>query len=64
MLFRSEEVSLFESDFAEYCGVPYAVGVANGTDALHLACRALDIGAGDEVIVPAMTFAPQPLPFR
>jgi dTDP-4-amino-4,6-dideoxygalactose transaminase len=35
-----EEVSLFESDFAEYCGVPYAIGVANGTDALHLACRA------------------------
>ncbi len=52
-----EEVSLFENDFAEYCGVPYAIGVANGTDALHLACRALDIGAGDEVIVPAMTFA-------
>ena len=52
-----EEVSLFESEFAEYCGVPYAIGVASGTDALHLACRALDIGAGDEVIVPAMTFA-------
>ena len=52
-----EEVSLFESEFGEYCGVPYAIGVASGTDALHLACRALDIGAGDEVIVPAMTFA-------
>jgi dTDP-4-amino-4,6-dideoxygalactose transaminase len=52
-----EEVSRFESEFAEYCGVPYAIGVASGTDALHLACRALDIGAGDEVIVPAMTFA-------
>jgi dTDP-4-amino-4,6-dideoxygalactose transaminase len=52
-----EEVSLFESEFAEYCGVPYAIGVASGTDALHLACRALEIGAGDEVIVPAMTFA-------
>ena len=52
-----EEVSLFEGEFGEYCGVPYAIGVANGTDALHLACRALDIGAGDEVIVPAMTFA-------
>jgi dTDP-4-amino-4,6-dideoxygalactose transaminase len=52
-----EEVSLFESEFAEYCDVPCAIGVANGTDALHLACRALDIGAGDEVIVPAMTFA-------
>ncbi|MGA7262053.1 MAG: DegT/DnrJ/EryC1/StrS family aminotransferase [Stellaceae bacterium] len=52
-----EEVSLFESKFAEYCGVAHAVGVASGTDALHLACRALEIGAGDEVIVPAMTFA-------
>jgi dTDP-4-amino-4,6-dideoxygalactose transaminase len=52
-----EEVGLFERDFAEYCRVPHAIGVANGTDALHLACRALDIGPGDEVIVPAMTFA-------
>ncbi len=52
-----EEVSLFENEFAEYCGVASAIGVASGTDALHLACRALDIGAGDEVIVPAMTFA-------
>jgi dTDP-4-amino-4,6-dideoxygalactose transaminase len=52
-----EEVDLFERDFAEHCRVPYAIGVANGTDALHLACRALDIGPGDEVIVPAMTFA-------
>ena len=52
-----EEVDLFERDFAEYCRVPHAVGVANGTDALHLACRALDIGPGDEVVVPAMTFA-------
>ena len=52
-----EEVSLFENEFAKYCGVPYAIGVASGTDALHLACRALDIGDGDEVIVPAMTFA-------
>ena len=52
-----EEVDLFEKDFAEYCRVPHALGVGNGTDALHLACRALDIGPGDEVIVPAMTFA-------
>ncbi len=52
-----EEVSRFESEFAEYCGVASAIGVANGTDALQLACRALDIGADDEVIVPAMTFA-------
>jgi dTDP-4-amino-4,6-dideoxygalactose transaminase len=52
-----KEVSLFEREFAEYCQVPYAVGVGSGTDALHLACRALGLGAGDEVIVPAMTFA-------
>jgi dTDP-4-amino-4,6-dideoxygalactose transaminase len=52
-----EDVRLFEAEFAQYCGVPYAVGVASGTDALHLACRALDIGPGDEAIVPAMTFA-------
>ena len=52
-----EDLSLFEAEFAEYCGVPYAVGVASGTDALHLACRALNLGQGDEVIVPAMTFA-------
>jgi dTDP-4-amino-4,6-dideoxygalactose transaminase len=51
-----EELRLFEREFAEYCGTPYAIGVASGTDALYLACRALDIGAGDEVIVPAMTF--------
>jgi len=51
------EVGLFEEEFADYCGVPYAVGVASGTDALHLACRAVDLGEGDEVIVPAMTFA-------
>lgn len=52
-----EELDDFEQDFAKYCQVPYAIGVANGTDALHLACRALNLGEGDEVIVPAMTFA-------
>jgi dTDP-4-amino-4,6-dideoxygalactose transaminase len=51
-----QEVSAFEREFAEYCGVQHAIGCANGTDALELACRALDIGLGDEVIVPAMTF--------
>ncbi len=52
-----KDVRLFETEFAAYCEVPHAVGVGSGTDALHLACRALGIGPGDEVIVPAMTFA-------
>jgi dTDP-4-amino-4,6-dideoxygalactose transaminase len=46
----------FERDFAAYCGTGHAVGMANGTDALHLTLRALGIGAGDSVIVPANTF--------
>jgi len=51
-----EEVSAFEAEFAEFCGVPYAVGVDSGTSALHLILRALGIGPGDEVILPANTF--------
>lgn len=51
-----EEVELFEADYAKHCGVAYAVGVANGLDALHLALRAMDIGAGHEVIVPSNTY--------
>ena len=51
-----EEVEAFEREWARYCGTDQAIGVGNGTDALHLALRALDIGAGDEVIVPANTF--------
>ena len=50
------EVARFESEWAEYCGVEHAIGVGNGLDALHLILRALDIGPGDEVIVPANTF--------
>jgi dTDP-4-amino-4,6-dideoxygalactose transaminase len=46
----------FEKAFAEFCGVKHCVGVASGTDAIHLILRAADIGPGDEVIVPAMTF--------
>lgn len=45
-----------ESDLAEYIGVKHAVGLNSGTDALHLALRALDIGEGDEVITTAFTF--------
>lgn len=50
------EVERFERSWAEYCTTEHAVGVANGTDALHLVLRALGIGPGDEVLVPANTF--------
>ena len=50
------EVDQFEADFAQYCGTTHAVGVANGLDALHLALRAMDVGPGDEVIVPSNTY--------
>lgn len=46
----------FDREFAEFCQVPYAAGVNNGTSALHCAMVALGIGAGDEVIVPANTY--------
>lgn len=51
-----EEVDKFERNWAAYCGVPHAIGVGNGTDALLLTLMALNIGSGDEVIVPANTF--------
>jgi dTDP-3-amino-3,4,6-trideoxy-alpha-D-glucose transaminase len=50
------EVRAFEEEFATYLGARHAVGVANGTDALTLALRALGVGPGDEVIVPSFTF--------
>ena len=50
------EVEAFEADWAAYCEVKHAVGLANGLDALILALRALDIGPGDEVIVPSNTY--------
>lgn len=46
----------FEKQFAEYCGVNYCIGVGNGLDALMLALKALNVGSGDEVIVPANTY--------
>ena len=46
----------FEAALSEWTGTPHAVAVSSGTAALHLACRALELGPGDEVIVPALTF--------
>lgn len=51
-----KEVDAFESEFAVYCETKHCIGVANGLDALHLIVRALGIGPGDEVIVPANTY--------
>lgn len=51
-----DEVEAFEREFAALCGTPHAVGVSSGTEALVLALRALEIGQGDEVIVPANSF--------
>lgn len=50
------EVEAFEAEWATYCEAKHAVGLANGLDALTLALRALDIGPGDEVIVPSNTY--------
>ena len=49
-------VGEFEEAFASYTGARHCIGVASGTDALHLVLRALGIGPGDEVIIPANTF--------
>lgn len=50
------EVSAFEQEFAAYCGAEHAVGVANGTEAITIALRAMGVGPGDEVVVPSFTF--------
>ena len=50
------EVDAFEHEFATYVDAKHCVSLANGLDALHLALRALDVGPGDEVIVPSNTY--------
>src|SRR5436190_969640 len=53
-----EEVKAFEKEYAAYSGVNHCIGVANGLDALYISLKALGIGTGDEVIVPALTCSP------
>src|SRR5437660_5566531 len=53
---QGPDVAAFEQAFAAFSGVRHCVGVASGTDAIELALRAADVGAGDEVILPANTF--------
>jgi dTDP-4-amino-4,6-dideoxygalactose transaminase len=50
------EVQAFEREFAAWCGADHAIGVANGTEALTIALRAMGVGVGDEVLVPSFTF--------
>ncbi len=51
-----QNVGEFEKEFASFCGMDFAIGVDNGLNALSLILRALGVGAGDEVIVPANTY--------
>jgi dTDP-4-amino-4,6-dideoxygalactose transaminase len=55
-LVHGDETRAFEQEFSEFVGMPFAIAVANGTVSLELALRALGIGPGDEVIVPARSF--------
>jgi dTDP-4-amino-4,6-dideoxygalactose transaminase len=57
-----EELARFEQEFADYCGARHCVGVGSGTAAIQLALEALEISAGDEVIIPANTFFGTVLP--
>ena len=50
------KVRRLEEEFAQYCGVKYALGVTSGSSALKVALTAMDVGPGDEVLVPAFTF--------
>jgi dTDP-4-amino-4,6-dideoxygalactose transaminase len=53
---QGPHAAAFEAEFAAFCGVEHCIGVANGTDAIELALRAVDIGRGAEVVLPANTF--------
>ena len=53
---QGEECKKFEEEFARYCNAEYCVGVATGLDAIYLILKAMEIGEGDEVIVPSNTF--------
>lgn len=55
-LFLGPQLLAFEQEFARFCGCNYAVGVSNGTDAIELALRSLDVGLGDEVITQPNSF--------
>jgi dTDP-4-amino-4,6-dideoxygalactose transaminase len=57
-----DELTRFEEEFAEYCGVRHCIGVGSGTAAIHLTLEALGVSEGDEVIVPANTFGGTVLP--
>src|SRR3989304_2125082 len=57
-LFLGENVYRLEEEFAAYCGAPHAIGAGSGTDALHLALRAVGIRPGDEVIPVSNRFFP------
>lgn len=50
------ELEAFEAEYAAYTGARYCIGVGNGLEALHLTLRAMDIGPGDEVLVPSNTY--------
>ena len=55
-LFLGKNVQAFEKEFSEFCEVKHGIGVSDGTSALHIILRALEIGPGDEVITPVNTF--------
>jgi dTDP-4-amino-4,6-dideoxygalactose transaminase len=55
-LFLGENVQGLEREFAQFCGSPHGIGVSDGTNALHIILRALEIGPGDEVITVSHTF--------